>query len=77
MSADGLTWQEFPIEDITGLPGCPGWKLIRDGEACHFGVRASFVPGGIALYVDVPTTIWGGQISSTWTLWLGVWDDST
>jgi hypothetical protein len=75
VSADGFGWEEIQIEDITGLPGCPQGNLIRDGEACHFGVRASFVPGGIALYVDVPTTIRGGQIRSTWTLWLGVWDD--
>ncbi len=74
MSADGLTWEEFRIEDVTGLPGCPNPNLVRDGEACHFGVRVFFVPGGIAFYLDVPTTIRGGQIRSTWTLWVGVWD---
>jgi hypothetical protein len=76
VSADGLTWEEVRIEDLTGLPGCPRWALLRQGEECHFeNVRASFVPGGIALYVNVPTYGGGLSISESWRLWLGAWGD--
>jgi hypothetical protein len=67
-SSDGLSWEEIRVEEITGMPGCP--DLLRLGEVCHLGIHASFVPGGIALYVDRPT-----EHSSTWTLWVGVWDE--
>jgi hypothetical protein len=72
VSNDAVSWEEIPVEDITGIPGCPDWWLIRRDEVCHMGVRASFVPGGIAVYVDHWLT---DQNRTAWTLWLGVWDD--
>jgi hypothetical protein len=66
MSADGSTWHEMHIHELTSTVGCPLWTLIREGETCILDVTVSFIPGGIAVYVHHP---------DSWTLWVGLWDD--